>query len=318
MSLPPVQAKERQRPASPASGCPETAAALPKAFSLLLITGQGSVEEAKLRKKLFSDDGSCCSPAGLPLFYQNYQRHHRVSSTIVKNIEQSYDFCNAVGSQASDEDLSDISAFSILDEQAPIKPKMNFAFEGFYTKGGSIFASTAEARTSRENSGYESHFTSVAETVKEERSSKASSKGRRHKLTSQKTLETDLDIQPRTSDQLHVGNTSTLGVSLHSQEEIFEVELFKQQVPFNYEQKVRRSSLGLLPTKTHCFKCNAEVVTDVKLKLPKVSFWKTMCCLGDLMGECSDTSGMTNFQEFQHYCAYCRTFLGAVNPANFR
>lgn len=319
MFLPALKGKERQLTGSPPLTCSEDSNPLPKAFSLLKITGQGGVEGTKLHKKLFDEDDTCASPRALPIFYQNYQRHRRVSSTIVKNIEQSYDFCDAIQSLPSDEDLSDISAFSVLDEQPHRIPKTNFVVEGS-AKRSSMFASTAEARTSRGNSGTESHFNSVVETSKEDRYSTiyTLSSETPSKPNTQKSLETDPDIQPRRYDRPHAGNTTTLGVTtLQNQEEIFEVELFKQSGAFNYERKVRTSSLGLLPTRTYCFKCNSEVVTDVKLNLPKVSFWRTMCCVGDLLGECSDSASLMNFQEFQHHCSYCRTLLGAVNPANF-
>mmetsp|Transcript_3760 Transcript_3760/g.8017 ORF Transcript_3760/g.8017 Transcript_3760/m.8017 type:complete len:321 (-) Transcript_3760:41-1003(-) len=319
MSLPALKVKERLRTISPPLESPESTNPLPRAFSLMKIQGQGSMEEGKLHKKLFEEEEVCTSPVRLPIFYQNYQRHRRVSSTIVKNIEQSYDFCDAIQSQASDEDVSNISAFSIMEEQPHAIPKTNFIIEGS-AKRSSMFASTAEAKTSRGNSGYDSHYNSVAETVKEERYSTiyTLSSETPSKPTTQKSIETDPDIQPRMSDRPHGGNTTTLGVStVQTQEEVFEVELFKQSGPFHYERKVRTSSLGLLPTRTHCFKCNTEVVTDVKLRMPKVSFWRTMCCVSDIMGECGDAGGLTNFQEFQHYCSFCRTLLGAVNPASF-
>lgn len=316
MFLPALQAKKRQRLATRPLQSPESSTVLPQAFSLFKITGQGSSDEGKLHKKLFAEEDGCTSPVRLPIFYQNYKRHSRVSSTIVKNIEQSYDFCDSIRSKASEVDMTNLSAFSIREEQPHLIPKTNFVIEGS-AKRSSMFASTAEPKTSRGNSGYDSHISSVVEPAKEDRYRSTYNTETPIKPLTQKTLETDPEIMPRESENLHIGNTTTLGVSMLSQDEAFEVEFSKQGGPFNYKSNVRISGLGLMPTRTFCFKCSSEVLTDVKLKLPKASFWRTMCCVSELLGECSNSSNMASFQEFQHHCSQCRTLLGAVNPASF-
>jgi hypothetical protein len=283
----------RPPPASPKS-------TYPRAFSLLKITGQ----VPKLSKKLFEEQ-TC-----LPIFYQNYTRHRRVSSTIVKNTEHSYDFCNAIQSDPghpgdSDADVSVISAFSGVEEQPQPHPKCHFGFDDSHRRN-SMFASTAQTRG---NSAYESSKEPQISTIYTLSSETPS------RPATQKTYETDPDFLPY--DGPHVGNTTTLGV-LRPPDAINEVELFQHSSRFKYEHKVRSSSLGLLPTLTYCFHCNSQVVTDVSMHMPKVSLWRTMCCVGDLLKDCSDTSGWRNFQVFQHHCSHCRSLLGAVNPASIR
>mmetsp|Transcript_31541 Transcript_31541/g.54649 ORF Transcript_31541/g.54649 Transcript_31541/m.54649 type:complete len:309 (-) Transcript_31541:26-952(-) len=279
----------------------------PQAFSILVITGEVSREEGKFQKVLFEDIDVASSPlSALPYSYRNYRRHRRLSSTIVKSVDQSYDFCNALQSLDSEGDVSNVSVFYEHTLTSPLIHKKTRSSG----KQSSVFASTTVGKSSGSGSGYEYEY------PKEEHISTiyTLSSDTPSKPTTHKSVETEAN--PPYSKPVKV-EVEDQGPTLKFNEDIFEVELFRQSGNFRYEQRVRRSSLGLLPTKTFCFKCNTEVVTDVCLRMPKVSRWKTMCCIGNVVSDCSDSTEFKNFEEFQHYCVYCRSLLGTVNPGSF-
>lgn len=304
MSLvPPLEGRSKLPPKPKRSS--KFSNALPRAFSLTIISGQDHSTQDKVQKLLFEDSDASLPPSPLPIFYQNYCKHRRLSSTIVKSVDQSYEFCRALQSAES---VSDISVFSMKEEKSSVSP---IPLSKRSAKHSSIFASTAAARSSSWASAYELS----SEYPKEEHFSTiyTLSSDTPSKKTTHKSNETDSDaVDPYLRRQIIENSPERSGISLRFNEDIFEVELFRQEEEtFKYEQKALSASLGLLPTRTYCFKCNTEVVTDVALRMPKVSRLRRMCCISAI-SDCDDASEMKNSQEFQHFCVYCRTLLGTV------
>ena len=83
---------------------------------------------------------------------------------------------------------------------------------------------------------------------------------------------------------------------------------------FSTQEESRETPLGILPKRLYCEKCKMDTTTVVSLKMPTLSFWKVMCCMGSIGDTCSDLESLERYQEFQHKCRSCKAIIASAQP----
>ncbi|CAG9329077.1 unnamed protein product [Blepharisma stoltei] len=278
-----------------------------------------------------------CQKSSRPFKILDYQEsevsHTRTPTTIVKEVNQSYQFVSALSSiPDSDQsksqisidfsdcgkesidlkylDISDeiLSDFSFTEEGEEPKEKLN-AKSSFNSNQDStkfsIFSSLAEPKSQ--------YLTEIRQTPSkkpiEERYSTI------YTLSSDSTAKNvhTLNSERQSPYVEKLKNTLTTRVTTNTMEN--ETEIHTEPKDFYYEKKnvkefkLENESLGIMPTRAYCKNCRIEVLTSIKLEIPPLPLWKRLCC-----SNCYGSNNLDNLQEIAHYCRKCKGLIGKIQP----
>ncbi|CAG9332423.1 unnamed protein product [Blepharisma stoltei] len=257
------------------------------------------------------------------LNYQDEPIHSRSPTTIINEVNQSYQFVSAL-SEVPNSNLQNSNAsieFSDLDfledsdailsdfslsleepkEKEIYKPSMQ------NLSRNSIFASTVEPR-----SQYSSEL----------RLTPASSHSREERFSTIYTLSSDSSAK-----YVHTGNSEVPSPRIEENKATcttrFTTNTLENELEFNnqdeenfkYERSLSKSEslpetpLGILPARAYCLHCAMDVSTVVRLELPTMPIWKRICC-ASFFG----VDNLEKFQDIVHNCKRCRREIARVQP----
>ncbi|CAG9310636.1 unnamed protein product [Blepharisma stoltei] len=257
--------------------------------------------------------------------------HSRSPTTIIKEVDQSYQFVSALSSVPDSDQSRSIISIDFSDCR---KGSFNLEYLDNSDESLSNFSFTEEGEEPKEKSNIKTSFNSNQESTKfsilssmvdpksqyspdarktptkkpiEERYSPIYSAG--VDTSSKKAYQ----IKPEKKSPHSERNNLTTRVTANTLEN--ETELNTEANEFHYEKKnfcnfeFNSDGPNILPTKAYCNSCRKMVMTAVKIEMAEVPLWKRICC-----SNCYEGNSLNNLQAIVHYCKKCKTLIRKIQP----